>query len=165
MAATYSSLGTHRRLAAITTKLPSPRHCSLTIAERSSRLAMVNNGRAEGRMGISLKCSNAYGPVIEESDSDCEKYNCMEDEQFVRWFREAWPYLWAHRGGTFVVIISGEMVSSPHLGPILKAGPLPFVIFSLTVWLLRKCNKQCQSWKITSFYFISIVRLASRLFV
>ncbi|XP_034218351.1 probable amino-acid acetyltransferase NAGS2, chloroplastic isoform X2 [Prunus dulcis] len=120
MAATYSSLETHRRLAAITTKLPSPRHCSLTIAERSSRLAMVNNGRAEGRMGISLKCSNAYGPVIEESDSDCEKYNCMEDEQFVRWFREAWPYLWAHRGGTFVVILSGEMVSSPHLGPILK---------------------------------------------
>ncbi|CAB4284085.1 unnamed protein product [Prunus armeniaca] len=128
MAATYSSLGTHRRLAAITTKLPSPRHCSLIIAERSSRLAMVNNGRAKGRMGISLKCSNAYGPVIEESDSDSENYNCMEDEQFVRWFREAWPYLWAHRGGTFVVIISGEMVSSPHLGPILKAGPLPFDI-------------------------------------
>ncbi|KAM2554333.1 hypothetical protein TB2_018462 [Malus domestica] len=127
MAATYTSLGTHRRLAAVTSQLTSLRRSSLTVTEKPLRLPLANCGRRKGRAGISLKCSNnAYGPVIDESESDCENYNCMEDEQFVRWFREAWPYLWAHCGSTFVVIISGEIVSNgTYLESILKAGTLP----------------------------------------
>ncbi|XP_030497923.2 probable amino-acid acetyltransferase NAGS2, chloroplastic isoform X2 [Cannabis sativa] len=82
----------------------------------SLTLGIVNGGPGT-RRGVSANYTIFNGQDGAEVE---QSYNSFEDEQFVKWFREAWPYLWAHRGSTFVVIISGEIVASPHLDPILK---------------------------------------------
>ncbi|CAH9142451.1 unnamed protein product [Cuscuta epithymum] len=63
-----------------------------------------------------LAWCNAYG---EPRGETIEASSAIKDELFVRFFREAWPYFRAHRGSTFVVLISAEIFDSPHLDPLL----------------------------------------------
>ncbi|XP_061949725.1 probable amino-acid acetyltransferase NAGS2, chloroplastic isoform X2 [Populus nigra] len=55
------------------------------------------------------------------SGTEALHYNITESEKkFVEILREAQPYIYLHRGSTFVVILSGEVIDGPFLDTILK---------------------------------------------
>ncbi|KZV29893.1 hypothetical protein F511_17317 [Dorcoceras hygrometricum] len=68
----------------------------------------------------SVDCGKNNNVLEEAEKSEVEACSAVKDELFVRFFREAWPYFLAHRGSTFVVVVSAEIVDSPHLDHILK---------------------------------------------
>ncbi|KAK6151142.1 hypothetical protein DH2020_016074 [Rehmannia glutinosa] len=61
-------------------------------------ILQVNNG-----------CGKRINVLGETESAGIEASSSIKDELFVRFFREAWPYFLAHRGSTFVVLISAEI--------------------------------------------------------
>ncbi|KAJ1291644.1 hypothetical protein BS78_02G331400 [Paspalum vaginatum] len=74
-------------------------------SERPRRVAVSNRRRGRGVRCCAVSSSGGGGGGGEE---------------FVGFFREAWPYIRGHRGSTFVVVISSEVVSGPHLDRVLQ---------------------------------------------
>lgn len=81
------------------------------------QLRMAKDGRRlVGRRDLSVRCNSDWDSV----NGSAAGFSGRENEQFVGWFREAWPYIRGHRGSTFVVVISGEIMASSHLDSILQ---------------------------------------------
>ncbi|GFP90297.1 probable amino-acid acetyltransferase nags1 chloroplastic [Phtheirospermum japonicum] len=78
----------------------------------------VNSGVIQSVKTPSFEVSSGRGKKINvlggTESAIIEASNTVKDELFVRFFREAWPYFLAHRGSIFVVLISAEIIDSPH---------------------------------------------------
>ncbi len=44
----------------------------------------------------------------------------IQPDPFIDWFRSSSPYIHAHRGGTFVIVISGEAVAAPNFSHLIQ---------------------------------------------
>lgn len=93
--------------------------CPRSIKTQPSLVFPLQNrrkGRALRRSNLVVRDASDWEAV----NGSAVEYCGRENEQFVGWFREAWPYIRGHRGSTFVVVISGEIVASPYLDSILQ---------------------------------------------
>ncbi|KAE7999733.1 hypothetical protein FH972_004138 [Carpinus fangiana] len=67
------------------------------------------------------RCSVAKGYKVEGQVVKQEEYYISEeDKRYVNALQEAQPYVYLHRGSTFVVVISGELLANSSLDTLLK---------------------------------------------
>lgn len=122
---TFLSLNLRRRLISAAVKnFRAPRELGCFRLQFAGKLTYSAGSHRKKESPVKCNCNFNYW---EE-----ESVGGVKDELFVQFFREAWPYFLAHRGSTFVILISAELVDSPHLDHILMVLLLLLVFFEIS---------------------------------
>ncbi|EEF37111.1 conserved hypothetical protein [Ricinus communis] len=74
--------------------------------------------RKLGRKEIAMSLKSSIRNVNDERRGD--NVIAEDDKKYVEVLREVQPYILFHRGSTFVVVLSGEIVDSPFLDNLLQ---------------------------------------------
>ncbi|KAL4577519.1 hypothetical protein LXL04_013628 [Taraxacum kok-saghyz] len=114
------SLQRLRRQTATSDLFTPPASVSRCFMTGSVKMPAFNSASRLKNKKVSFSTCNVLGEFESEGAGEAS-INAMKDEVFVTFFREAWPYFTAHRGSTFVVLLSSEVLDSSILDPILKA--------------------------------------------
>ncbi|XP_078435369.1 putative amino-acid acetyltransferase NAGS2, chloroplastic [Wolffia australiana] len=105
-------------MAAATAAAPPDLASQIPPARGSRNSPASINLRFDRRISTSRGRCNLFRCRAGQNDSNA--YPARENEEFVHWFRQSWPYIRGHRGSTVVVVISGEIIASAHLNSILQ---------------------------------------------
>lgn len=117
-----------RRRPSPTSSRPSSSACAarLRSGRRARDFSCSYHKSANGIISINGGSRNLGGCCVDghrEREEEREGRGNSKEE-LVKRLRGAHPYIHAYRGSTFLVIVSGEIVSSPtHLDPILQVSP------------------------------------------
>ncbi|XP_059456265.1 probable amino-acid acetyltransferase NAGS2, chloroplastic isoform X4 [Corylus avellana] len=77
---------------------------------------LIRTGKRDPRCSV----AKGYEVVERQVVKQEEYYISEEDMRFVDALREAQPYVYLHRGSTFIVVISGDLLATPFLDTLVK---------------------------------------------
>ncbi|XP_058006208.1 probable amino-acid acetyltransferase NAGS2, chloroplastic isoform X2 [Hevea brasiliensis] len=97
-----------------------------TSSSRDSTPSLLGYGLQKVVFCLGLKLRRKFGGKVAKcctcvtDESSCSTGISQDDKTFLEVLREGQPHIFLHRGTTFVVVLSGELIDSSYLDDLLK---------------------------------------------